>query len=451
DDGDRQALTQATEASSLSGPGTLYIPLSGGRKDGAVAELTLVGGAPPTTGDVALLQTLGAEIGLALERARRFEEAREQADRDFVTGLYNHRFVQGELERTLRTCARQGRPLSLVLMDIDNFKLFNDTYGHPAGDRVLKMVAGHLASICKGEALAGRFGGDEFIALLPGVDRQGALAFTHSLQEWAAGRGLQLRESERIPVRMSFGLASYPDHGDSRHELLAAADTNLHESKLLGGKIVGRSQVQGERGELRRLGTFGLLESLVTAVDNKDHYTRAHSENVTDYALLLAEELGFSDDVRRTLRIAGLLHDVGKICIPDYILRKPGPLTAEEYGIIKQHVVIADYLLVDLPNVAEVRSAVLHHHERFDGAGYVRGLKGEEIPLLGRIMAVADAFSAMVLDRPYRKARSFEDALIELRHCSGSQFDPEMLDAFVRAMERQLAATAEIEADAALA
>ena len=449
--GDGQGLTQPAEASSLSGQGILYIPLSGERNNGAVAELVLSGGSSPSTSDLNLLQTLGIEIGAALDRAHRFEEAREQADRDFVTGLHNHRFVQGELERLLRTRARQGQSLSLVLMDIDNFKLFNDTYGHATGDRVLKMVARHLASVCKGEALAARFGGDEFIAVLPGVDSQEALAFTHSLQEWAADQSLQVRDGERIPLRMSYSLASCPDHGDSRHELLVALDTNLYESKRLGGKIVGRSQVQGERGEIRRLGTFGLLESLVTSVDNKDHYTRAHSENVTDYALVLAEELGFSEDVRRTLRIAGLLHDVGKICIPDRILRKPAPLIDDEYEVIKQHVVIADYLLVDLPNVAEVRSAVLHHHERFDGSGYVRGLKGEEIPVLGRLMAVADAFSAMVLDRPYRKARSLEDGLAELSRCSGTQFDPEMVDAFVAAVERQLAAAHHVEADVFLA
>jgi len=440
DNGDGEGTAQ-DEAANLS----LYIPLASGRNGGAVAELLVAGRPSPSMSDLDSLSTLGIEIGAALERAHQFEEAREQADRDFVTGLYNHRFVQGELERSLRDCVRQEQPLSVVLMDIDNFKLLNDTHGHSAGDRVLKLVAAYLASVCKGETLAARFGGDEFIVLLPGADRQQALAFARSLEEWTAGQGLQIHDSERLPVRMSYGLASYPDHGDSRHELLAAADANLYESKLLGGKIVGRSQVQRERGELRRLGTFGLLESLVTSVDNKDHYTRAHSENVTDYALLLAQELGFSEDVRRTLRIAGLLHDVGKICIPDRILRKPGRLTDEEYEIIKQHVVIADYLVVDLPDVAEVRSAVLHHHERFDGSGYVRGLKGEQIPILGRLMAVADAFSAMVLDRPYRKARSLEDGLAELRRCSGTQFDPQMVDAFVAAMERQLPAAHRVE------
>jgi diguanylate cyclase (GGDEF)-like protein len=438
---EHQGLTLAAEANSLNQEGTLYIPLASGRNNGAVAELILTGRPSPSTKDLELLRTLGIEVGTALERAHQFEEARAQADRDFVTGLYNHRFAQGEIERSLQDCVRQKRPFSVVLMDIDNFRMLNETHGHAAGDRVLKMVAAHLASACKGELLPARFGGDEFIALLPGVDRQEALTFAYSLQVWAAEQGVQFDEGERVPVRMSYGVASYPDHGDRRHDLLAAADANLYESKLLGGKIVGRSQAERERGELRRLGTFGLLESLVTSVDNKDHYTRAHTENVTDYALLLATELGFSEDVRRTLRVAGLLHDVGKICIPDRILRKPGPLTEEEYEIVKQHVVIADYLLVDLPNVADVRAAVLHHHERFDGSGYARGLKGEEIPVLGRLMAVVDAFSAMVLDRPYRKARSLEEGLAELRRCSGTQFDPEMVNAFVTAMERQLSVT----------
>jgi diguanylate cyclase (GGDEF)-like protein len=438
DSNEHQGLTQAVEANSLNQEGTLYVPLTSGRNNGAVAELMLTGRPSPSTSDLELLRTLGIEVGAALERAHQFEEAREQADRDFVTGLYNHRFAQAEIERSLRDCVRQKRPFSVVLMDIDNFRLLNETHGHPAGDRVLKMVAAHLASACKGELLPARFGGDEFIALLPGVDRQEALTFARSVQEWATGQGLQFQEGDRIPIRMSYGVASYPDHGDRRHDLLAAADANLYESKLLGGKIVGRSQAERERGELRRLGTFGLLESLVTSVDNKDHYTRAHTENVTDYALLLATELGFSEDVRRTLRVAGLLHDVGKICIPDRILRKPGPLTEEEYEIVKQHVVIADYLIVDLPNVADVRDAVLHHHERFDGSGYARGLKGEEIPVLGRLMAVVDAFSAMVLDRPYRKARSLEEGLAELRRYSGAQFDPEMVNAFAAAMERQL-------------
>jgi diguanylate cyclase (GGDEF)-like protein len=228
--GDGQSRAQAAEAGSLSQEGTLYIPLGSGKHNGAVAELILSGRPSPGTSDLDLLNTLGIEVGAALERAHQFEEARELADRDFVTGLNNHRFVQGELERGLLACAQQDRPLSIVLMDIDNFRLLNEIHGHPAGDRVLKMVAGRLASVCNGEALAGRFGGDEFIALLPGVDRQEALAFARSIQEWADAQDLQVHEAQRIPLSMSYGVASYPDHGGSRQELLAAADANLYES-----------------------------------------------------------------------------------------------------------------------------------------------------------------------------------------------------------------------------
>jgi HD-GYP domain-containing protein (c-di-GMP phosphodiesterase class II) len=180
-----------------------------------------------------------------------------------------------------------------------------------------------------------------------------------------------------------------------------------------------------------------MLESLVTAIDNKDHYTKVHSEIVTECAVMLAQELGYSEEVQKTLRIAGLLHDVGKICIPERILRKPGPLTPGEYEIVKHHTVIAEHLLVDLPDVEQVREAALNHHERFDGMGYPNGLEGERIPLLGRIMAIADAFAAMILDRPYRKGRTTGEALAEIQRCAGTQLDSELVEAFVRMVGRE--------------
>jgi diguanylate cyclase (GGDEF)-like protein len=377
------------------------------------------------------------EIGIALERAQQYEEAREQADRDFLTGLYGHRALQAELGRALQASSRRGEPLAIVAMDIDNFKLFNDTYGHSAGDQVLKMIAEHLAKLRQDNDLAGRFGGDDFMVILPKADRQTAFAFARSIQGWLSEKHFQVRRGERIPISVSCGVAVFPEDGQKRHELLAVADANLYESKGLGGRIVGRPESQEQKAELRKLGTFGMLESLVTSIDNKDHYTKAHSELVTDYAVMLAQELGYSEQVQKTLRIAGLLHDVGKICIPDRILRKPGPLTPGEYEIVKHHVVIAENLLVDLPNVDQVRVAALNHHERFDGMGYPNGLEGQRIPLLGRIMAIADASSAMILDRPYRKRRTIREALAELQRCAGTQLDPELVEPFVRAVERQ--------------
>ncbi|KPJ48796.1 MAG: hypothetical protein AMJ38_04505 [Dehalococcoidia bacterium DG_22] len=421
--------------------GRLYVPLGQRRPARHVLEVELVRTPTLTADDITLIYALGMEIGIALDRAQQYEEAREQANRDFLTGLYGHRALQGELERALQASSRRGEPLAIVTTDINNFKLFNDTYGHSAGDQILKMIAGHLAELCQDNGLAARFGSDDFMVILPKANREAAFAFAQSVQGWLSEKHFQIRGGERIPISVSCGVAVSPEDGQRRHELLAVADANLYESKRLGGKIVGRPESQKEKAELRKLGTFGMLESLVTSVDNKDHYTKAHSEIVTDCAVMLAQELGHSQQVQKTLRIAGLVHDVGKICIPDRILRKPGPLTPGEYEIVKHHVVIAQHLLVDLPNVDQVRDAALNHHERFDGTGYPKALKGNQIPLLGRIMAIADAFSAMILERPYRKGRTVSEALAELERCAGTQLDPELVEAFVRAVERQEAVT----------
>ena len=422
---------------SRQASGRLYVPLGRRRPACHVLEVELVRTPTLTADDLALIHALSMEIGIALDRAQQYEETQEQANRDFLTGLYSHRALQGELERTLRASSRRGQPVAIVAMDIDNFKLFNDTYGHSAGDQVLKVIAEHLAKLCQDKGPAGRFGGDDFTVILPKADRGAAFAFAQSVQEWLSERDFRVRGGDRIPISVNCGVAVSPEDGQKRHELLAVADANLYESKGLGGKIIGRPENQAEKAELRKLGTFGMLESLVTSIDNKDHYTKAHSENVTDYAVMLAQELGHSDQVQKTMRIAGLVHDAGKICIPDRVLRKPGPLTPGEYEIVKHHVVIAEHLLVDLPKLDQVRDAALNHHERFDGTGYPRALKGDRIPLLGRIMAIADAFSAMILDRPYRRGRTVREALAELERCAGTQLDPELVEAFVRAVERQ--------------
>lgn len=178
-------------------------------------------------------------------------------------------------------------------------------------------------------------------------------------------------------------------------------------------------------------GNFGVLDGLVTAVDNKDHYTRQHSEEVTSYAMNIAEAIGLSKEAQRTLRIAGLLHDVGKIGVPDRILRKPARLEGDEADIIEKHVSLGEIMIKDVPDTVAVVAAVGSHHERFDGGGYPRGQRGYDIPFLGRILAVADAYSAMTTDRPYRKALSEEQASAELLAAAGSQLDPELVHTFL--------------------
>jgi diguanylate cyclase (GGDEF)-like protein len=383
------------------------------------------------------LSTIGSELGVAYENQRRFEEMKRLADRDPTTGLYNARYLHTTLDRLIEGLVDEHARLSLVIGDIDDFKLFNDTYGHPAGDEVLQKITGGLLELCPEPGFTARFGGDEFAVVLPNAGRDVALEFVQAIQTWAEQQAYQQGDSERIPIRLSFGMATYPDNGRRRYELVAAADANLYDAKRSGSGI-NVKELDERREALRRTGSFSFLEALVTSVDNKDQYTKRHCDLVSEFAVLIAEGLQLSTESQRSLAIAGALHDVGKICIPDRILRKPSGLTAEEYETIKLHVPLAANLIQHVPRRKDVLDGVLNHHERFDGTGYPKGTKGKEIPLIGRIMAVADAFSAMTLDRPYRKALPFAFAFEELRRGAGTQFDPEIVDIFIRQMEERI-------------
>jgi diguanylate cyclase (GGDEF)-like protein len=381
-----------------------------------------------------LLEAVALEVAVALQNARLYDTAIQAADRDFVTGLYNHRAVVHRLEREIRRADQLGAPLAVLVMDLDNFKLFNDTHGHLMGDQVLKCVAEVLREGCREGDVAGRYGGDEFILLCPNTNALGARAIAEAIRARLADAAPFTADGRRLPLSVSCGLAVYPEMVAAQHELLATADMNLYEAKLDGVAVVGG---EPEKENVRLEGGFSTLDALVTAVDKRDRYTRRHSEDVTEFSLMIAEEMGLSEDTKRTVRIAGLLHDLGKIGVPDQILRKPGKLTDEEFEIMKQHPMLGWMIVSAIPALSETLPAIRHHHERYDGRGYPDGLAGEEIPLLGRLMAVGDAFSAMTTDRPYRKGMETHEAIAELRRGRGTQWDPQMVDAFLRAWERK--------------
>jgi HD-GYP domain-containing protein (c-di-GMP phosphodiesterase class II) len=294
--------------------------------------------------------------------------------------------------------------------------------------RVAELVAsegadGHVA----------RYGPDEFLLVR---NRAGGAAMEASVARLRAGLAdvsVQFGDSERLPVSVSVGICAYPDHAGSVTELLSAAAVAVGEAKASGGDTVRVAQV----GEEERVvsGSFDVLHGLVIAVDTKDRYTKRHSEDVARYAVFLAEQLDLDEELRHTIHLAGLLHDVGKIGIPDIILRKPSKLTADEYGMFQQHVALGDAIVRDVPNVEVVRAGIRHHHERWDGKGYLEGLEGEGIPLIGRILAVADAFSAMTTTRPYRKALSVEEALKRLGDAAGTQLQEDLVVAFITGLE----------------
>jgi diguanylate cyclase (GGDEF)-like protein/putative nucleotidyltransferase with HDIG domain len=385
-----------------------------------------------------MLESIGVEVGAALENARIYAEAVEAADRDSVTGLYNHRAIHQRLDSEFHRAERQLRPLTIIMMDLNNFKLFNDTYGHPVGDQVLKRVADVLESECRKCDILGRYGGDEFIAILPDTDVPLAMVVAQRLRSRMALEGFRHKgEANTVPVTLSFGIATFPDDSKNRFELVALADANLYTAKISESGIIGTSETQRSNRGLRKEGAFDVLDAMVTAVDNKDRYTRRHSEDVTEYALWIAEEMGLSEETMRVLRIGALLHDVGKIGVPEDVLRKPGRLTDDEYEVMKRHPHLGALIVSSMPGMESIVDIVRSHHERWDGKGYPDGLKGEEIPILGRLLAVADAYSAMTTARPYRKGKDWQVAAEEIRANIHTQFDPKMAEAFLNAVQKR--------------
>jgi diguanylate cyclase (GGDEF)-like protein len=385
-----------------------------------------------------LLESVGVEIGTALKNSWRHEEALAAADVDSVTGLLNHRAIHQRLSRELTLAEAESTSLSVIMMDMNNFKLFNDTYGHVVGDQVLKTVSEQLSRVCGDAGLPARYGGDEFVVVLPRTIPEEAERIAHMIKDSLRDFDyIRAGDDRRVPIGLSFGIAAYPNDGQNRHELITTADKNLYRAKGSDTGIARTTDGQRINRELRAQASFETLDILVDSIDNKDRYTRKHSEDVTEYSLWIAEELGLSEETMRTIRMAGLLHDVGKIGVPDEVLRKPGRLSAEEYEMMKRHPRLGELIVSAIPGMEGIVDGVRSHHERWDGGGYPDQLQGDEIPLLGRIIAVADAFSAMTTDRPYRKGMDWTIALEQIRSNMGTQFDPKLATAFLTAVSKR--------------
>lgn len=385
-----------------------------------------------------LLWPVASHLAIALESAQRYEEARYLAERDSVSGLLNRRGMTSRLEEEIIRSLRSGSSFSVVMMDLDKFKKINDTYGHAAGDEVLTTVSRLLLASVRRSDIVGRYGGDEFLALLTQTDSNEALPLIHRVRETISGFRVTLGDGVDIPLSMSYGIATYPQDGCTVADVLAVADENLYRSKQSGGDriVVPHSM---PRAAADREAVLVVLRGLVSSVGAKDHYTQAHSEEVSRWSVRLARALGLSSQEQRSLRLAGLLHDIGKLGVPHELLLKPGPLTAPEYETVKQHVYLGQQIIREIPEMSEVLGAVVDHHERWDGRGYPRGLRGTEISLLGRVLAVCDAYSAMTTERPYRRPLDPPTVQKELERAAGSQLDPHLVDVFLEMRATTLA------------
>ena len=373
-------------------------------------------------------------VGELRNRVEELEVARQQlaelADHDGLTGLLNHRAIHARLQEALDST--DNTTVSVMMLDLDRFKRLNDTYGHPVGDQALRHIANALRARCDDRALLGRCGGDEFMIALPGVTAEEAADLADAIKAHIAAEPFLNPEGTALPLQICFGIADDRTIGRSPLSLIAAADAALYAGKESGGNSVrvhGLTLVDTDAMTIKS--TFDVFAGLINTIDLKDRYTRHHSEHMTAFALQIARAAGCSEETYNVMRIAGLLHDVGKIGIPDAILRKPGKLTADEYEVMKGHVTLSALIIHGLPHMNDILDAVANHHERWDGKGYPQGLVGEQIPFLGRIMAIADAYSAMTLDRPYRAALNTDAALAEIERGMGTQFDPTLAQLFI--------------------
>jgi len=416
----------------------VYLPLIYAGK--SLGSLTVGSRYPQAYKDdqIKLLEHLALQITPAIANSQLYAQAREKARLDELTGLFNRRHFDERLREEINRQIRYGGAFSLIMLDLDSFKAYNDVYGHPAGDTLLRDISGLIKKAIRTSDQAFRYGGDEFAALLPQTDTDSAYHVADRIRQEVAAHA----QAKSTGVTCSLGIASCPSDGVLPADLISAADSALYHSKYAGGNHVHISSSlmpttsarQAENGEARSP-SLAAIYALTTAVDAKDHYTYAHSQRVKDYVVTLAQALELPPDSVNRLSAAALLHDIGKIGVRDSILTKSAALTTEEFEEVKTHPRLAVAIISNVPSLAPCVPAILYHHERFDGTGYPQGLKGEEIPFEARVLAVPDCLADMTADRPYKPALGWKEAMEEIRRHAGTQFDPNVTKVFLGLME----------------
>jgi diguanylate cyclase (GGDEF)-like protein/putative nucleotidyltransferase with HDIG domain len=392
----------------------------------------------PVAGWIATVLTLllaGVVVATIRDRlASLIEGLTHAARRDPLTDLLNRRGFQEVFDVELERARRTEAPLSLIVCDLDRFKRINDEFGHTAGDEALKQVAINVRGAKRSFDSAARVGGEEFALLAPDSDEHGAYMLAERVRSeiersFATGPG---------PLTASLGIATYPLHGQSTEALLRAADQALYAAKRLGRNrsVISSAEVPGilaraPRGHDESHVELATLLNLAEALDVRDTGSATHCHRVGRFAELMARELGLAPEAVERVRLAGILHDVGRVGMPDALLAKQGPLTPEEWRVVHAHPEIGARM-VETTEFKDIRSWILLHHERPDGQGYPHGTAWEEVPLEARILGVADAYEAMTSERPYRAALPPDEAAQELRRGAGEQFDDQVVDALLR-------------------
>ena len=427
--------------------------------------------------DVLILNTLADLLATALHNAFVFQKLQQQSITDGLTGIKTRRFFWEALSAEWKRASRSGRPFSVVLIDLDKFKEVNDTMGHFEGDLVLARVGRLLEQKSRQSNVVARYGGDEFIVLMPETGAEQAQVLAERLRQWLASDPM-LAEHH---ITGSFGVASFPMHGFSIEDIIRVADAGMYVSKRSGGNSVSTAQefVEGQdfarqrqqisayiEGFLQRERTGPehleeltstlhklcggetsedcnvpllkeAIESLSRAAESRELQTAGHGDLVARYTEVIARALGLSSEETADLVYAARVHDVGKIFVPERILNKPGPLGEDEFLQVKMHAHVGAEIVGTIPHSQMMREAIEHHHQRFDGSGYPDGLRGEEIPLWARIIGLTDAYANMVTEQSFAAARTPEQALDELSKMSGTRFDGMLVRLLLRGLKSE--------------
>ena len=425
--------------------------------------------------DVLTLRTLADQLAVALSNARAYQKATEQAITDGLTQLKTHRFFMEALDSEWRRAPRAGHHFSLIMMDLDNFKSVNDRSGHLEGDRILTAVARLIEARSRQSNVVARYGGDEFAILMPEGEVDQAEILAERLRSAMAADPFLAGHA----VTASFGISSFPVHGAAPEEILRVAEAGMYLAKHHHGNCVrvaspeavsGKGQWEHQLIEAylgvavkrmfstgpeafnqyfqrfqqaaQKAGDEGLslldtVTALAFAIDAKDHYTQGHSQSVSRLAAQMARYIGLDEAQVEEIRLGAILHDIGKIGVPETLLNKPSTLTPDEYEIMKSHTVLGWKILEPLrvKSIERIRRMVRHHHERFNGKGYPDGLVGEDIPLGARIISIADCFDTMISRRAYKEGVPIAEALQEIQRASGGHFDAALVVAFLESLQ----------------
>ena len=432
-----------------------------------------------------IMLTFAERAGIAMRNAHTLDQAQKLSVTDSVTGLPNHRYFHTRFDEELEKTRDAGGSITVMMIDLDRFKVYNDSFGHAAGDVALKAAARTISSTMRREDTVTRYGGEEFVAILPGVDIQTAPIRAQEICDTLAKVFMYNPKTIFAPLTASVGWATYPVDAKNRDELLNRADLAMYMAKkrgrncicgacelesvaaldsvlsevvaqLASADTVGPGMVANLEKRLGQIAnsshleelaegmlspnsesTLEALNALAASIDAKDPYTSGHSQSVAKLAEDLGDMLQLSAAHKNQLRLAAILHDVGKIGVVDKVLLKEGKLDEDEKLIMRMHPILGARILQPIKAFRQILNVVLHHHEWYDGSGYPDGLAGQNIPLHARIVSVCDAYHAMTSTRPYRQRRTPEFAMAQLEAGKGTQFDPIIVDYFVQMMRKR--------------